>query len=92
MIDAALKNFKNLVLRKYINHPNTFCYVCGSFTTEAQRRTITTDLKILYQLYFGCPLGEQDRTEHLMLYVHHVQMDKVTGRTEGKQQHLPLFL
>jgi len=24
---------------KCINHPNTFCYLCGSFATKAQRCT-----------------------------------------------------
>jgi len=47
--------------RTCLNHPDTFCYVCGSFTTKAQRRSITTDLKRIYKLYFGCPLGDQDK-------------------------------
>jgi hypothetical protein len=47
--------------RKCINHPNTLRYVrvCGSFIAKAQRRTITPDLQKLYQLYLGCPLGDQ---------------------------------
>jgi hypothetical protein len=46
--------------RKYINHPNPFCYVRGYLTTKAQRRTITTDLQKLYQVYFGRPLGNTE--------------------------------
>lgn len=48
--------------RKCNNSPDSFCYVCGSFTTKAQRRAITTDLKKIYKLYFGCPLGDQDKS------------------------------
>lgn len=47
--------------RKCLNHPNSFCYTCGSFTPKSQRRTITPRLQKLYQLYFGCPLGDQDK-------------------------------
>lgn len=43
------------------NEPDSFCYVCGSFTLSAQRRPITEDLKKMYLLYFGCPLGDQDK-------------------------------
>ena len=53
--------------------------VRGSFTTEAQRSKITPDYQKLYQLYFVCPLGDQDRNEHLMSCVRRVQMDMVTG-------------
>lgn len=47
--------------RHCLNHPDTFCYVCGSFTTKSQRRKITADLKKIYKLYFSCPLGDQDK-------------------------------
>ena len=47
--------------RKCKNNPDLFCYVCGSFTIKAQRRAITPDLKKIYKLYFGCPLGDQDK-------------------------------
>jgi hypothetical protein len=44
------------------NHPDVFCYVCGSFTIASQRRNITSDLCKIYRLYFGCPLGDQDKS------------------------------
>ena len=47
--------------RKCKNSPNLFCYVCGSFTVKTHRRAITSDVKRIYQLYFGCPLGDQDK-------------------------------
>ncbi|XP_076043843.1 uncharacterized protein LOC143026937 [Oratosquilla oratoria] len=42
--------------------PDIFCYVCGSFTIKAQQRVITTEIKNIYQLYFGCSLGDQDKS------------------------------
>ena len=44
------------------NNPNMFCYVCGEFTTRRQRKTITLFLRNAYQVYFGCPLGDQDKS------------------------------
>lgn len=43
------------------NHPDTFCYVCGSFTPKSQKRSITKDIEKIYRIYFGCPLGDQDK-------------------------------
>ena len=36
-------------------------YIRGSFIAKAQRRTITRNFQKLYQLYYDCPLGDQDR-------------------------------
>lgn len=47
--------------RQCKNHPDIFCYVCGSFAIKSQRRKITNDLQNIYKLYFGCPLGDQDK-------------------------------
>lgn len=44
------------------NHPDVFCYVCGSFTIASQRRNITSDLCKIYRLYFGCLLGDQGKS------------------------------
>ena len=48
--------------RKCKNQPDTFCYVCGLFTVSGQRRKITANLSKIYKFYFGCPLGDQDKT------------------------------
>jgi hypothetical protein len=63
---------------KYINHSNT--YLCGSFVTKAQRCTYHSTSSKLYQLYFGSPLGDQDK-EWAPYYV---EMDYVTAWTKGK--------
>ena len=41
---------------------NSFCYVCGDFTTVAQRRTITSLLRTAYFHYFDCKIGDQDKS------------------------------
>ena len=48
--------------RACTNHPDNFCYVCVFFFVKSQRRTITNQLKNIYELYFGCPLGDQDKS------------------------------
>ena len=43
------------------NSPDVFCYICGLFTPRSQRRNITDKVKQAYRLYFGCPVGDQDK-------------------------------
>ena len=47
--------------RGCLNKANSFCYVCGVFTTVAQRRTITSLLRTAYFQYFDCKIGDQDK-------------------------------
>ena len=39
-----------------------FCYVCGDFTTVAQRRTMTSLLRTAYFHYFDCKIGDQNKS------------------------------
>jgi hypothetical protein len=56
---------KELPLLSRNNPEGSISHLLGCFKTEAQRRTITPDLKKeLYQLYLGYPLGDQDRTSY----------------------------
>ena len=48
--------------RGCINKANSFCYLCGDFTTVAQRQTITSLLRAVYFHYFGCKSGDQDKS------------------------------
>ena len=48
--------------RECLNKANSFCYVCGDFTTVAQRRTITSLLRTAYFHYFDCKIGDQDKS------------------------------
>lgn len=48
--------------RSCINQPDSFCYICGEVTLKSQRRNITPLIKKSYELYFGCKLGDQDKS------------------------------
>ena len=45
--------------RGCLNKANSFYYVCGDFTTVAQRRKITSLLRATYFHYFDCIIGDQ---------------------------------
>jgi hypothetical protein len=45
---------------KYLNHPDTCCYVCGKLTLQSQRHNFTPLIKKCYGLYFACKVGDQD--------------------------------
>ena len=44
------------------HHPDSFCYICGNFTTKKDRRRITENIKKLYAAYFSpCKIGDQEK-------------------------------
>lgn len=43
------------------NNADNFCYICGKYTVSEQQRNITHRIKVAYQRYFGCKLGDQDK-------------------------------
>ena len=45
-----------------LNKANSFCYLCGDFTTVVQRRTNTSLLRTAYFPYFDCKIGDQDES------------------------------
>ena len=47
--------------RRCVNSPDSFCYTCGSYTPQKQRRNITQFYKNAYKAYFGMPLGDLDK-------------------------------
>ena len=48
--------------RGCLKKANSFCHMCGDFTTVAQRRTIISLLRIAYFLYFDSKIGDQDKS------------------------------
>ena len=48
--------------RKCVNSRDTFCYVCGEYTLKSQRKTISPLIRKAYELYFGCKVGDQDKS------------------------------
>lgn len=47
--------------RKCLNNPDSFCYICGSFTIPSQRANISVFVKQSYFAYFKVKLGDQDK-------------------------------
>ena len=48
--------------RQCINHRNWFCYICGEFTPKSQLRNMTPLVKKSHEQYFGCMIGDQDKS------------------------------
>lgn len=48
--------------RTCVNGANNFCYICGEVTFLSQKRSITKVIKTAYSLYFGCRIGDQDKS------------------------------
>ena len=48
--------------RSCVNHPDSFCYICGKFTPKSQRQFITSKVTIADKYYFGCQVGDQDKS------------------------------
>jgi hypothetical protein len=42
-----------------VNNSYFFCYIFGQFTLGFQKRTIMPTIKMAYELYFGCKIGDQ---------------------------------
>ena len=47
--------------RRCLNEPNVFCYNCGEYTLEHNRKTIGDFVKHAYLAYFKMMLGDQDK-------------------------------
>ena len=56
--------------RKCKNSPDSYCYICGSFTLKRCRRHLSPHVMELYELYFGCKVGDQDKrwAPHVCLF------------------------
>jgi hypothetical protein len=44
-----------------LNSSDCFCYICGKYTPSDQRKNITRRVRVAYQHYFGCKIGDQDK-------------------------------
>ena len=45
-----------------LNKPDNFCYICGQITFAQQKHKITSLIEKAYYLYFGCKIGDQDKS------------------------------
>ena len=48
--------------RSCVNHGDSFCYICGKFTPKSQRLNIKSKVTIACKHYFGCQVGDQDKS------------------------------
>jgi hypothetical protein len=58
--------------RKCVNSADNFCYICGEVTFSSQKRAITLIIRKVYHLYFGCQIGDQDKSwapAHMLQYL-----------------------
>ena len=47
--------------RRCLNSPNVFCYICGEYTLQLNRKRINEFVKCVYLAYFKVMLGDQDK-------------------------------
>ena len=47
--------------RRCLNSPNVFCYICGEYTLQLNRKRINEFVKCAYLAYFKVMLGDQDK-------------------------------
>jgi hypothetical protein len=59
---SALFNPALVMPRNCVNSADNFCYICGEVTFARQRKAVTAIVKKGYHLYFGCKIGDQDKS------------------------------
>lgn len=74
--------------RGCVNHPDNFCYICGQFTPSDQRRNLTKKVNFAYKCYFGCKVGDQEKSwaPHICCGVCYVGL---TQWLNGKRKKMP---
>ena len=50
-----------LLIRRCLNEPNVFYYICGDYTLEHNRKTINNFVNRAYLVYFKVTLGDQGK-------------------------------
>jgi len=48
--------------RKCVNLSDASCYICGKVTFKSRRRSFTPLIRKCYVHYFGCKVGDQDKS------------------------------
>jgi hypothetical protein len=49
------------MLHKCLNHPNSFCCVCGELSFKSERLNFNPLSRNAYELYFGCKVRNQEQ-------------------------------
>ena len=48
--------------RKCVDEVDSFCYICRKITFALRKRNMTALIRKAYHLYFGCKIGDQDKS------------------------------
>ena len=70
------------------NKPDAFCYICGCYTLNRQRRNISSFVKRAYKSYFEVHLGDQDKQWAPHVVCHNCE-EMLRDWTKGKRKGLP---
>ncbi|XP_066198436.1 uncharacterized protein [Saccopteryx leptura] len=74
--------------RKCKNSPDTFCYICGCYTLQHQRRNISSFVTRAYIAYFQVPLRDQDKNWAPHIVCHSCE-EMLRDWTKGKRKGMP---
>ena len=74
--------------RKSKPNPNTFCYVRGKYALPAHRQNISHKMKIAYNCYLGCKVGDQNKKRALHICCNSCNTQLLRWAV-GKQKKLP---
>ena len=68
--------------RKCVNSLDALCNICGEVTFKSRRRSFTPLIKKCYEHYFGCKMGDQDKSwvPHFCCVTCASQASCVTGK------------
>ncbi|XP_076330758.1 uncharacterized protein LOC143236374 [Tachypleus tridentatus] len=70
------------------NKPDAFCYICGCYALNRQRRNISSFVKRAYKAYFEIHIGDQDKQWAPHVVCHNCE-EMLRDWTKGKRNGLP---
>ena len=60
-LEQKLSMATSSLRRRCLNNPNVFCYICGEYTLQSNRKGISEFVKCAYLVHFKVMLGDQDK-------------------------------
>ena len=77
--------------RNCIISADNVCYICGEVKSARQRKAITAIVKKAYDLYFGCKIGDQDKSWALHICCRKCATD-LSQWLNGKRHAMPFVV